>query len=461
MDQTLTFNFSPELFNPELLPFLEAEESTQLFTGNRGSGKSVFLYQKAVIYALTKRYFRLVYSRKIADTIRGSTFQGLKDVIQEWGLEAYFHIKESDMRISCRLNGNMMIPYGLDKPQKLKGVKDATHVLWDEMTEGTQEDFAHLKGILRTTKVKQTQFWGAFNPEYGFWGRDYFFKDNENDIIPSGHVEAKTRSTLIYKADFRKNPFINAIAYENELRDLANGDENYLTVWIDGNWGDSTTGNEYYGSFKKLKHVANVPFIPSKAIHGSFDFNVLPYMTQICSQVVLTDTEFQIRIFQEYCLKDPFNSTEEVCKALLRDYESRITDYFYYGDASGNNKIAGKGNQTAFDDVQKVMGPYLNVNSKRVIKKNPSVMKRRDFMNRLLAGKIFVNGLQVVLLIDESCKELIKDMVKLKVGTEGKLKKRVKDPKNKDISYEELGHTSDALEYLIVKILEAEFKGAD
>lgn len=460
MAQTLTFKFSPELFNPEFLPLFEAEESTQLFTGNRGSGKSVFLYQRAIIFALTKKYFRLVYSRKVADTIRGSTFQGLKDVINDWKLDQYFHIKESDMRITCKLNTNMLIPYGLDKPEKLKGIKDATHVLWDEMTEGSQQDYAHLKGILRTKKVKQTQFWGAFNPEYGFWGREYFFKDSDNDIIPLGKVEAKTKSTLIYKATFKNNPFIDSKKYEEELRDLANGDQNYLTVWIEGNWGDSTTGNEYFTTFKKTEHVRKVDFIPHKAIHASFDFNVHPYMTHICGQVLFTESEMQIRIFKEYCLEDPFNSTEAVCKAFIEDYGSVTNDYFYYGDASGTNKIAGKGNQTAFDDVEKVMSNYTNVNSKRVLKRNPPVMKRRDFMNRLLAGKINFNGYKVVLMIDEDCKQLIKDMTKLKVGVDGKLKKRVKHPKNPDITYEELGHTSDALEYFVVKLLEDEFKNS-
>jgi PBSX family phage terminase large subunit len=457
-NHTLTFDFEPEIFVPCFVPLLEAEEATQLLTGNRGSGKSVFLYQKAIIFALTKKYFRLVYARKIADTIRGSTFQGLKDVINEWGLTAYFIIRESDMKIICKHNGNMLIAYGLDKPEKLKGIKDPTHVLWDEMTEGTFADYAHLQGILRTDKVKQTQFWGSFNPEYDFWGRDYFFADNENDDIPIGIVPSKRQNTLIFKASFKDNPFIDAKAYEKKLRDLADGDENYLTVWIDGNWGQAITGKEFFTNFKKSAHVMSVPFIPGKPTHNTFDFNVVPYMTQLCVQVNLTDTEFQIRIFKEYCLEDPFNSTEAVCKRFLEDYGSKIDELFYYGDASGESKIAGKGNVVAFDDVRSVYRPYLHSASKRVLRKNPRIMKRRDFMNRLLSRKIIVDGLVAVIMIDDSCRKMIDDMQKLKVGVDGKLKKKVKDPKNKEITYELYGHTSDALEYLICKLLEFEFK---
>lgn len=455
---TLTFEFEQDMFVPCFLPLLEAEEATQLLTGNRGSGKSVFLYQKAIIFALTKKYFRLVYARKIADTIRSSTFQGLKDIIVEWGLEKYFIIRESDMKIICRHNGNMLIAYGLDKPEKLKGIKDASHVLWDEMTEGTFKDYAHLKGILRTTKVKQTQFWGSFNPEYDFWGREYFFENHESDEIPIGMVPTKRKNTLIFKASFKNNPFIDAKAYEAELRDLADGDENYLTVWIEGNWGQSITGKEFFTNFKKSIHVKQVPFIPGKPTHNTFDFNVVPYMTQLCIQVNLTDTEFQIRVFKEYCLEDPFNSTVAVCKRFIEDYGSQIEELFYYGDASGESKIAGKGNVVAFDDVRSMYRPYLHSASKRVLRKNPRIMKRRDFMNRLLSRKIIVDGLVAVLMIDEDCRKMIDDMQKLKVGVDGKLKKKVKDPKNKDITYELYGHTSDALEYMICKLLEFEFK---
>lgn len=452
MPKQVNFTFAEELFNPEFLPFFETEEQIQLFTGNRGSGKTTFLHEKAIIYCLTKKYFRLVYCRKVARNIRDSLFQGFKDVINDWGLNQYFQIKDTEMDIICRLNGNMLLSFGLDVPDKLKGIKDPSHILWDEMTEGSFQDYAALIGLLRTKKVKNTQFWGAFNPEYGFWGRDYFIADSDNDEIPLGIVPAKTSNTLIFKATFKTNPFIDAIEYEAKLMELASGDQNKLTVWIDGNWGESVTGNEYYTGFNKAVHVSPVAFIPGKPLHLTYDFNVLPYMTQLCAQINVTEQEFQIRIFKEYCLSSPLNSTESVGKAFLQDFEDNIVDLFYYGDASGNNRIAGKGNETAFDDVKKVFYKFLSEASKRVLKKNPSVLKRRDFINDILNFKIKYNGLMVTLMIDQNCRETIKDMSKLKLGVDGKLKKRVKD-KDTGLTWEELGHCSDALEYLVIKIL--------
>lgn len=451
-----TFNIDETQFNPTFLPYMQAPQRVQLFTGNRGSGKSMFCYQRAIVFALTKDYFRMVYCRKVADTIRKSIFQGFKDIIHGWGLQQQFSIKETSMEITCIKNGNMLIAYGLDNPEKLKGIKDPTHILWDEMTEGTFADYGSLLALLRTQKAP-TQFWGMFNPEHGFWGRDIFFADAANPVIPLGEVPAKTADTLIHKASFATNHFINAPQYEATLRELARGDENYLTVWLEGNWGMAQTGNEYITNFNKAIHVQPLPFIRGKAIHLSYDFNALPYLTQLCAQVLVGDNQLQIRVFKEYCLPSPHNSTTAAAKVFLQDYKSSITDLFYYGDASGNNRIAGKGNATAYDDVVRTLGRHLTQASRRVLRSNPPVLKRRDFMNSLFAGQLTYNGLAVSIAIDEHCTELIKDLQHLKLGMDGKLKTRVKN-RATGLTWEEYGHCTDALEYFVIKLLWEVFK---
>ncbi|NCT92934.1 MAG: hypothetical protein GXC72_00795 [Chitinophagaceae bacterium] len=455
MARKLTFKFPEELFGSSFLPYLECLTRIQLFTGNRGSGKTTFLQQKAIIFALTKKYFRLIYTRKVSENIRDSLFQGFKDIIHDWSLEKYFKIKESEMDIICIPTGNMLLSFGLDKPEKLKGIKDPTHILCDEMTEITFQDYSALIALLRTSKTAITQFWGTFNPEYGFWGRDYFFADSESDEIPLGVVPSKGDDVIIIKGSFKHNQFIDAVAYEKLLLELARGDENKLTVWIEGNWGQSITGNEYFTEYKKSVHAMQVPFLADKAVHVTFDFNTVPYMTLLGMQVNITAEAFEIRVFREYCLKSPLNSTTAVCKKFLEDYTP--ADLLYYGDASGENNIAGKGNVTAFDDVRIAFFHLITDASNRVLKRNPPILKRRDFMNDILGGRLKYEGLPILLMIDESCKELLKDMLKLKMGADGKkLKVKVKD-KASGISYEELGHTSDALEYMIVQLLWDEF----
>ncbi len=453
--QKLNFVFPDKLFVEELKNLIDRPEKIQLFLGNRGSGKTVFLEQRAIIFALTKKYFRLVYCKKIARNIRDSIFQGFVDVISDWDLNNYFTIKSSEMDIICNLNGNKLLSFGLDDPAKLKAIKDPSHIFWDEMTEGTFQDYAALIGLLRTTKTKKTQFWGTFNPEYGFWGKEYFFL-NQDDIIPIGENPARTNDTLLFKATFQKNPFIDVEKYTEQLLELAQKDDNKLIVWIEGNWGHATTGNEYFTMYNKSQHVGSVSFMPGRATHITFDFNGVPYMTGLCAHVIITDTEFQIRFFKEYCLRTPFNTTSDVCRAYIEDYGDQTTDIFYYGDASGKSKYVGLGNRSAFDDVRAGLMVYLSDASGRVLKRNPSVMKRRDFMNNIFAGKVYFNGLKVSILIDNSMKETIRDMQSLKLGADGKLKNVVKD-KDTGISYQDLGHTSDAMEYFVIKILWDEF----
>lgn len=214
----------------------------------------------------------------------------------------------------------------------------------------------------------------------------------------------------------------------------------------------SQTGGEYYTQFSRLKHIQPLEIQRGKPFHISFDFNVLPYMTLIVAQLYEDDQIFQIRILKEYCLKSPQNSTRAVCEALLRDHQSDIQDLFYYGDASGKNRIAGQGDKSNFNDVEEVLAYYITSASDRVARRNKPVLKRRDFMERLLAGKLMVGSRPVELVVDPECTEMIKDLQYLMLGKDGKLKEIVRTADG--ASYEKLGHTSDALEYMICEILE-------
>ena len=441
----IEFEVDPSEFVPALYPFINDPHPVQLFTGTAGSGKSVFLYKRAVLFALCKPFFRLIYSRKVAENIRDSTFLGLKDVIDEWGLRDYFHIRESNMDILCKLNKNSMLSFGLDKPEKLKSVKDPTHFFIDEFSECSFQDYAQAQTRLRTMKVKNIQFWGAFNPVVDFdWARQYFFADPEADEIPKGIVPSKDKDVLIVKTTYHDNPHIDRVAYEKKLKELGKGDENHEVVYEQGNWGKLRTGNEYFHQFSKLRHVQHTPFIPDAAIHLSFDFNVLPYMTLVCSQLreitINGEDWLEWRIFDEYCLSSPMNTTEGVCKAFIAQYEDKMPDLFYYGDASGLNRIPGKGDEYAFKDVELALYAYLSQGSKRVEKKNHNRLKRRDLMNKILSGT-----LKIILMVDPACQKTIKDLENCRLGIDGKEKKKVTDPKT-GATYEELGHTSDALE---------------
>jgi hypothetical protein len=465
INQPLVYDIDESEFVPSFRPYLEAPEAVQLFIGNAGSGKSVFLYKKAVAFCLAKKYFRLLFGRKVKDTIRDSIFLGILDVIREWKIEHEFHIQAGQMDLIHKRTGNMMLSFGMDDPEKLKSIKDPSHILYDEFSDSTQADFAELRRRLRTNKVKKTQFWGAMNPVAGWWGRDYFFADPESDVIPLGRVESSRSDTLIMKATYHDNPFVNPYEIQEKNRELAILDENNWIIYEEGNWGKVMTGGEFYHQFKKRIHSGSVEYIPGLPVHISFDFNVLPYMTLIASQVtreaVIRKEKpavlFTVRMIKEYTLKDPLNTTEACIGAFVDDFGQFNPDVFFYGDAMGNKRHEGTGNKTEFKKVKEMLWKYTDPASDRTFRSNPSVLQGRNFMNKILAEVEIVPGVYIQLIIDNAMKETIKDFESVKLGADGMLKQRFKDPKTGQ-TWELFGHTSDAVKYLILKMFEDYFK---
>lgn len=253
----------------------------------------------------------------------------------------------------------------------------------------------------------------------------------------------------------------------SRLRTLA---ENEVLKLVYG-YPFSKTGSEYFPYFNRLKHVAPTPYVPGLVVHGTWDFNVLPYMTHICFQVERTTwyadpvtnvwhREFapgrilkngmRVRAYKEYCLKNPNNSVEGCFNAFSEDHPKLVGAYTYYGDASGKNRIPGFGNITNFGTIASLFSRFMHNDSDKVPRKNPPILTRRDLVNRLLEGKL--PGVE--LIIDPECKQLIRDLESCKTGPNGKLKEYDEDPESK-AKFEKIGHTSDALEYFLFQLLYA------
>ena len=204
-------------------------------------------------------------------------------------------------------------------------------------------------------------------------------------------------------------------------------------------------GGEFYSSFDRLIHVKHVPYTPGLPLHISFDFNVVPYITMVISQVERKEN-IEIRVIDELCLSSPKNKTERLCEEFINRYQDKLKyGLFYYGDATGKNQDTRGLND--WEIAAKALKRHINNFSKRVPYKNPPVSARRQFMNNILDDKY-----RIRLMIDRKCKETIKDLEFVKEDATGhKLKEKVKD-KNTGQTYEKYGHTSDGLDYLCTNI---------
>lgn len=213
------------------------------------------------------------------------------------------------------------------------------------------------------------------------------------------------------------------------------------------------TGGEFVHQFKRLQHVKNVDFIADLPIHFSLDFNVAPYMTGLCAQLTNRD-EFgrrKLRLFREYCLSSPRNSTEDVCSALSSEYGAKMRGLFYYGDPSGKNRqTVSKEYANNYEVLERKLRKWLNNHSDRVLNNHPAILTSRDFLNNLFAGTYGID-----IEIDESLKHLIHDCEYAKEDLNGKmLKPKVKDTLTGQ-TYEKYGHCLDALRYLVCALLES------
>lgn len=218
----------------------------------------------------------------------------------------------------------------------------------------------------------------------------------------------------------------------------------------------SKTGGEYYHEFNRLTNMRAYVRTSTLPDHLSYDFNLMPYMTLECCQIEETEAEFNFHFYKEYCYKPPQNTTEAVTSGFVDEHAGLIRDVFIYGDAQGTRGVEGFGSGvTRFDDARKALGRYYTDDSDRTTRVNPSVNGRRNLINKIFAGKFFLGHRKVNIYIDgEGCPNLVKDCTYLKQGTNGKLKEKVKDEQTGAV-YEKLGHTSDAMEYVVCEVLEA------
>lgn len=240
-------------------------------------------------------------------------------------------------------------------------------------------------------------------------------------------------------------------------------------------WGYpfAKTGGEFYPNFSLPKHTGLTLLDTKKTMHLTYDFNASPYMTLLLAQLEYITKYYhekenkkfdlpkpgtkaiqvmRITIKKEYCLGDPDNTTEAVTQHFINDMEAagvKGVDVFIYGDSTGRNSIAGLGALNNYKIIKDKLFKYITNESMRVPLVNPARTKRRDLMNRILEDKIPT----VELFIDERCTNTVKDFNFVKRDVDGgKFKQKEKDEITGK-KYESVGHTSDAVEYLVCQLL--------
>jgi hypothetical protein len=215
------------------------------------------------------------------------------------------------------------------------------------------------------------------------------------------------------------------------------------------------TGGEFYSSFDRLNHVENVRYDPNLPIHISFDQNSVPYNSATIWQVTNHNERWHLMCIDEITLQNPRNSTEEVCEEFMSRYPNHKAGLFYYGDASGHNRSTmNKDFKHHYEIVRFKLARYLVSSSDRTLFVNPSLVLRRDFVN-----KIFEEKLPIKISIDEGCKYLINDYLYVKQAVDGTKDKHIVTDKETGDKYQKYGHLSDSADYLMVELFKVFYNG--
>ncbi len=213
-----------ELMTPKGYEALKVESRYLVSYGGAGSSKSYSTAQKILFRILTEDNHRFLIVRKVAKSLKRSTFQLFRDVISEWDLSELFSINLTDYSIICKANMNQILMTGMDDSEKLKSIQGITSVWIEEASEVTQDDFVQLDLRLRGHTKNYKQIILSFNPISNLlWVKKRFF-------------DVEDPQAKIIHSTFEDNQFLDS-DYKNVLSSLAGENQNLFDIYARGLWG--------------------------------------------------------------------------------------------------------------------------------------------------------------------------------------------------------------------------------
>lgn len=197
----INLNIKKSVFLPCYQPYVTDYSSRyNIYYGGRGSGKTIFVFQKLLLKGLKEKR-TILLMRKTTANCKFSVWKELKEAVERFQLTKYFTFYESDYSAVCNINGTVFKCTGLDVAEKIKGFSEVSDVLLEEATEFTPEDFDLIDGTVRSVKYDlPLQIYCLFNPvsKANWVYKRFGFEDG---IIPP--------DTFILKTTYLDNPHLS------------------------------------------------------------------------------------------------------------------------------------------------------------------------------------------------------------------------------------------------------------
>ena len=474
---------------------LESTSSINLFLAGIGSGKShlngIKCYQFVTMFPNCTGFV----GANFYDQLNTSTLFRIREYwksigVVEWDKDtpngmyivgkkppAHFktanHNFDSYHNIISFINGHVIFMGSMDNARAHEG-KEISYAFLDETKDTEESDVKEIiigrlrqkgmymvDGKLSTTGTQNQQYNPLFittSPAKVQWLSEWFTLDKYVDEISAKIYSGET----FFEKEF-ENKFVTisstyhnvhnvGINYINNI--LENNTEERGRALVYGN-PFSTTGGEFYSSFNRLKHVKLCIYDPKLLLHISFDQNTVPYNSASIWQIIGEGGIWYISCVDEIALPNPRNSTEEVCEEFMLRYANHKSGLFYYGDASGKARSTmNRDFKHHYEIVEYKLRSYLVNGSDRTQTKNPSIVKRRDFLNLMFEDK-----LPIRIAIDDGCKYLIGDLMYLKQALDGTKDKHIVTDRESGEKYQKYGHLSDGMDYIMTELFKSYYNG--
>ena len=210
-------------FNDVYFPLLfDYSRRYEVYYGGAGSGKSVFIAQKLLVKAITKKR-KILIIRKYGTTLKDSVFQLVIDLLKKWKIYSYCKINLTTYTITLP-NESTILFKGLDDSEKIKSITDITDVWCEEATELSLDEFTQLDLRLRAL-VDGLQIYCSFNPvsKANWVYIKWFAKD----------CKYSKEDTLILKTTYKDNKFLPE-AYVKSLEEKIHTNPHYYKVYVLG-----------------------------------------------------------------------------------------------------------------------------------------------------------------------------------------------------------------------------------
>lgn len=451
--------------NPKYKPYCKKCGSTELPQlilggGAAGGGKSYVGSCWLVSSCMRFPDIRAVVARKTLKSLKGSTWNTIKKVCKEWGLEKDVHYKINNLEGTMTFwNDSVIIMQEMvDLPSDPNferfGSSEYTIAFIDEVSEISERAVEVLFSRLRwrideTFKISRMMM--STNPCIT-WVRSRFVQDDDGNPVKCNEGEAYVPFSVF------DNPNISFVqtyvAALNKITDRATRER-----LLYGNWDfvDSNAMAAYW-NFDGEKHLINglreKVYNPMNPVISGWDFNVAPFMSEMEFQFDFENKKIYIL---EETLGKPENKENNTPK-LANKIREKLIARQHLGGVVITGDPAGIARST---QTEEGVNNYIKDNLKnsvlrpqiKLLSKQPPQAVRLEFINALFNG---YGGWSIQ--IDMRCRKFTEDLVYQQKNSDGtKVKKKVTNPKTGG-KEEKYGHLSDILDYVCVLFLSQEWK---